>query len=236
MRLVHGRTQIELHELREGAGVPLLLLHELGASALAWDDAVVASWPGSVYALDFSGHGDSEFNPGGAYPPEHFLAEADIALHAIRPTGECAVAGAGIGAYVGLMLAAARRDQIAAALLLPGRGLEGGGAVPDRENRTISSLEQWEAATERMAARYLPGTDRDVSECENDIRPDDYVKEFARAARRLLLSEAVSRQAEVPSWWHLLSGDVVAAGEHAPSDFTSAVLALRDTCNEENAA
>ncbi len=73
MRLIHRRIEIELHALRAGEGVPLLLLHELGGSASQWSPELIESWPGPVHALDFSGHGASDFLEGGGYYSEHFL-------------------------------------------------------------------------------------------------------------------------------------------------------------------
>lgn len=234
MRLIHGRTTIELHPLRSGEGMSLLLLHELGANSRCWDSSALDGWPGPVFALDFAGHGASEAVAGSAYTPEHLLADADHAQQEICREGSCAVIGAGIGAYVALMLAGARRDRVRAALLLPGRGLMGGGSVPRFEDREIANLDQWEADTARRVAHYLPGTDPGVSECETDVRPDDYVKAFAKGARRLLLSEAVGQQADVPEWWRHVTE--VESSTPTPSGFTSAVLALRDACNEENAS
>ena len=59
MRLSHGRIEIELHPLRRGRGLPLLLLHQLGGGTNDWAEGSFASWQGSVYGLDFAGHAAS---------------------------------------------------------------------------------------------------------------------------------------------------------------------------------
>jgi len=235
MRLTHGRNEIELHELRQREGTPLLLLHELGgSSAASWAAEQFEAWCGPVYALDFSGHGSSEHVAGSAYSPEYFLADADISLLAISTDAPCAVIGAGIGAYVAMMLAAARAEQVPAALLLSGRGLSGGGLLPKFKDREITNLEEWEARTHRHTETYLPETDPGVAECEHDIRPEGYVDEFANGARCLLLSESVGRDADVPPWWHFATG--APGSQIVSSDFANALLELGDVCLKENAA
>lgn len=219
MRLIHRRSEIELHTLREGEGLPLLLLHELGGSASDWSVDSVENWPGPVHALDFAGHGASGSLKGGGYYTEHFLGDADIALSVICAEGECAVAGAGIGAYVALLLAGARRNHVLAAMLLPGRGLSGGGSIPKVQGRAYTNLDEWDALTAEFAARYLPGTDPMVAACELDTRPEEYVREFVKGARRLILSEAVSVGDDVPPWWHIAteapSSQLAPAGQEA---------------------
>jgi pimeloyl-ACP methyl ester carboxylesterase len=187
MRIRNGRTNLELHERRSGRGTSLLLLHELHGSAKDWGDEIDI-WSGPVFALDFSGHGASEWVSGGAYLPEHLLADADVALAAIRPA---ALIGKGIGAYVALLLAGTRPDDVPGALLLAGNGLAGGGPSPAFEGPRF--------------ARYLNsqpvvrnGADPRLSILEGDIRPPDYVEPFARAARCLLFgSDGAAR----PEWW-----------------------------------
>lgn len=186
MRLEHGRFEVELHQLSRGAGRPLLLLHGLYGSAADWGEGFGA-WRGPVYALDFAGHGRSQSLKGGAYTPEILAGDVDAAL---RHIGGACLVGAGVGAYVAFLVAGARRDIVAGALLLPGRGLEGGGAVPDFEKtpRSIADL-----------ARPRDGCDPMVCALEHDIRPPDYAEAFARKAQRLIL---VEDGAPRPPWWH----------------------------------
>lgn len=224
-RLPHGRIEIALHRLSpESAGAdpakgspPLLLLHALGASAQAWR-AEAPAWPGAVHALDFAGHGVSDPVRGGGYYPEYFLGDADRALAAVGD--RAVVAGRGIGAYVALLLAGARPDRVPAALLLPGEGLEGGGARPGSDRWAVLSLEAWEARIVSDSAAYAAGTDPTVSLADHEYRPDGYVAGFARAARRLLLCTEGEAPGHMPGWWRvaaeapaarLLEGDAGAA-------------------------
>jgi pimeloyl-ACP methyl ester carboxylesterase len=144
-------------------------------------------WPGPVFALDFSGHGSSGPLRGGAYHPEILAGDADAALAHIGPAR---LAGAGVGAYVALLLAGGRPDVVPGALLLPGPGLEGGGAAPAP---AFDTQARW-----ADLGALLPGSDPAVRRLERDIRPPDYAEAFARAARRLLLSEGDFAR---PPWW-----------------------------------
>ena len=187
-RLRHGRVELALHELAERAGTPLLLLHALAASSRMWDVATLG-WPGPVYALDFAGHGASGVVRGGAYGPELLAGDVDTALAVL---GRAALAGAGLGAYVALLLAGARPRLVPATLLLPGAGLAGGGPWPGGEaaERLTVLPDEPAPAAERGDAR--------VRLLERDIRPRDYADAFARAARRVLLLEDGGPR---PPWW-----------------------------------
>jgi pimeloyl-ACP methyl ester carboxylesterase len=184
MRLQSGRSFFELFQLNDGSGPSLLLLHQLYGSSSDWN-GIVDMWPGAVFGLDFSGHGRSEWLSGGAYYPELFVAQADAAAESIGPV---AIAGTGLGAYVAVLLAGARCDSIAAALIAPGRGLAGGGALP-RFDLTLAGLP--------ALPKSDGGTDPAVAILERDVRPVDYVTAIARRARSLLFLE---NELEVP-WW-----------------------------------
>jgi pimeloyl-ACP methyl ester carboxylesterase len=207
--LRHGRVSLALHELRGGSGPKLLCLHALGETSEAWREASRA-WPGPVFALDFSGHGRSGRVRGGGYTPELLAGDADAALAHL---GEAVLAGAGIGAYVALLVAGARPDTVPAALLLGGEGLTGGGAAPDPER-------------ERTGAEPPPGfappdADPFVAACAHDLRPVDYARAFADRARRLVLADV----AEAPPWWRTAS-ESAAAERLAIQDPAAALAAL----------
>ena len=187
MRIQHARVSLGLHELAPGPRPALLLLHALYGSSADWD--ALPDWPGRIYALDFCGHGDSEWLAAGGYTPELLAADADCALAHI---GGATIGGAGLGAYVALLLAGARRDLVPAALLLPGNGLAGAGAVPDFD-APRTAFYGWDSA-EPGGRAYDPA----ATVLEEDIRPVDYVEPFARAARKLLLVEDAR---ELPPWW-----------------------------------
>ena len=115
--------------------------------------------------------------------PELLVGDADAALTQIGPA---AVTGAGLGAYVALLLAGTRPDRIPAVLLLPGPGLAGAGAVPDF-TRSVAELDAMRHGNGAM----MIGLGRDV-------RPIDYAEPFARAARRVLLLDDADPR---PPWW-----------------------------------
>jgi pimeloyl-ACP methyl ester carboxylesterase len=209
MRLVHGRVELGLHELRPGCGPTLLLLHSLWGSSADWGTEVEA-WPGAAYALDLSGHGSSGRVVGGSYSAEIFAGDADAALAHIGPA---VVAGAGLGAYVALLLAGGRPDQVQAALLLPGVGLDGGGPLP---GYLTPGAQRPSPAPEPPA-----GGDPFLAACATDVRPPDYARSFGERARRLLLAENGS---ERPAWWEVLRD--CAVSESVPTDCSQALTLL----------
>lgn len=221
-RLPHGGGELALHQLKDGPGPTLLCLHELEGRAEQWGGAV-DRWPGPAVALDLGGHGHSSWLAGGGYAPELFAADADVALATLSETEPVAVVGAGIGAYAALLLAGSRHDHVAVAGLLPGRGLDGGGAHPsdrpadDDRGRTLLEL------TDRSANTQL-ATDPLVELCLIDIRPPDYAGFFATAAPALVLGEDGGHR---PPWWHQVSrSDRATTGPTDPADMI-AVLAAR---------
>lgn len=215
IHLRHGTVTLALHPLSRGDGMPLLLLHALGGSAADWRRLPI-EWDGAVYALDFSGHGDSQWVKGGGYTPELFTADADTALERI---GAAAIAGMGLGAYVAVLLAGARAAMIPAALLLPGRGLAGGPPQPDfgRGFRIAD-----------VAGATEPGTDSDPLAWSADgiPRPPDYAVALAREASRLLL---VEDESERPPWWNAVAR--VRAASAVPADLGEAFRRLAEACD-----
>ena len=125
--LTHNRVKLALHHLRSGAGQPLLHLHALGEHSPGHVPADIESWPGPVFALDFTGHGASTVPGGGGYTSEVLMGDADAALQML---GTATVVGRGLGAYIALLIAGGRPQQVRGAILCDGAGLVGGGGLP----------------------------------------------------------------------------------------------------------
>jgi pimeloyl-ACP methyl ester carboxylesterase len=189
----HGRVSIALHALRGGAGPTLLCLHALGGRASDWQ-TLADAWPGRVYALDFAGHGASGWVRGGAYSPELLAGDADVALARLD---DAWLAGAGLGAWVSLLVAGARPAHVAGALLLPGAGLAGAGAEPDPRAEPDPL---WRRASDarQPVPEERPASDPLAALLDTDFRPPDYAEAFAARARRLLLLEDGAPR---PPWW-----------------------------------
>jgi len=222
MELHNARVALALHALQSGEGVPLLLLHELGGSAADFRAASLGgiapalrggatfsgiapalrggatlAWPGPVHALDLGGHGHSGRVHGGGYYPELWAADADIALAAL---GEAVVLGAGLGAYVALLLAGGRPAQVRGAVLCPGAGLAAGGAEPRFPPDHVPP----DIETTARAPALQPVSRTDPAALVGQdlyVRPPQYAARFAAAARRIVLLEDGAPR---PEWWHAL--------------------------------
>ena len=169
--LRHSKIDLALHRLRAGEGRPLLHLHGLAERSPAAVPDRLAAWPGPVWGLDFTGHGDSTVPAGGGYFCELLMADVDVALAHLGPA---TLYGRGLGAYVALMIAGARPDLVRGAILDDGPGLAGGGVEP---------------STPFVLGAPLPVTGAPdpyaLLELSHDIRPGDYATTYARQAATL---------------------------------------------------
>jgi pimeloyl-ACP methyl ester carboxylesterase len=187
-RLRHAKVELALCALREGPGRPLLLLHGLGERTPAAVPAELAAWPGPVYGLDFTGHGQSTIPRGGGYTCEVLMGDADTALRHLK---QATVVGRGLGAYVALLLAGARPADVRGAILRDGLGLAGGGPTP--ATPSIPFPNPGAGGTPDPFA---------LAELSRDVRPPDYATAFLRQANELSgLERPVSVCcAERPDW------------------------------------
>ena len=116
------------HSLTIGPDGPILLhLHGLGEHTPPTVPAHLEPWPGAVWGLDLSGHGQSSVAPGAGYFCEGLMGDADIALAHL---GRVTIYGRGLGAYIGLLVAGARAELVGGTILTDGPGLAGGGPWP----------------------------------------------------------------------------------------------------------
>jgi pimeloyl-ACP methyl ester carboxylesterase len=168
--LQHNKIQLALHELRAGDGRPLLHLHGLAERTPSEVPAHLASWPGPVWGLDLSGHGASGVAVGAGYFCEALMGDVDVAIGHL---GEVTIYGRGLGAYVGLLAAGGRAEQVRGAVLADGPGLAGGGPSPSSP------------AVPTAVGPPPPGGTPDpwaLYELTRDVRPPDYAATFARQA------------------------------------------------------
>jgi pimeloyl-ACP methyl ester carboxylesterase len=219
IRLKCGRHGLALESLREGPGPTLLCLHALRGRGADFAE-LAPVWPGRVLALDFSGHGASDRLRGAGYTPELLVADADAAL--AHAGGEACVVGTGLGAYVALLLAGARPQRVRGAYLLPGAGLEGGGALPRTHLDAEALAREVALLLEASAQREAPACDPMVRLLDNDARPPDYARSFADAATRLLLAEDGELR---PTWWE--AAREAAPALRAPADPRAGLALLR---------
>jgi pimeloyl-ACP methyl ester carboxylesterase len=167
VHLQHNRISLALHCIKEGSGPPLLLLHGLSESAADMSTLPV-NWNGPVWALDFTGHGESSVPRGGGYSAEILMADVDVAL---RHIGEATIVGRGLGGYIGFLIAGARPQLVRGVVIMDGPGLSGG-AIQATSSSEI-------AITDR------PGTTPDpwaLIELSRDARPPNYAVTFVRLA------------------------------------------------------
>jgi pimeloyl-ACP methyl ester carboxylesterase len=174
----HNRIDLALHRLADGPGRPLLLLHGLGERTPGRTPAHLR-WTGPVLGLDFTGHGASTVPVGGGYTSEILVGDVDAALeHLGEPV---TVLGRGLGAYIGLLSAAARPDLVHGVVLADGPGIAGGGVHPGSPS-VISP-----------AATGGPPDPFALLELARDVRPPDYARTIAGFA-------VEGSELEVPLW------------------------------------
>ena len=165
--LTHNKTKLAFHTLRDRDGPALLLLHGLGEQSQTTVPAECQAWPGPVYALDFTGHGESSIPAGGGYTAENLMGDADAALAVL---GMATVVGRGLGAYVALMLSGARPKLVRGAVLCDGPGLSGGGDHPGP------------LVVRGVPERDSPPDPFALVELAADLRPAQYAAAFAAIA------------------------------------------------------
>lgn len=168
--LRHNKVQLALHELRAGTGRPLLHLHGLAERTPTAVPAHLMAWAGPVWGLDLSGHGESDVAIGGGYFCEALMGDVDIAIAELGPV---TIYGRGLGAYVGLLAAGGRAEDVRGTILADGPGLAGGGPSPSSP------------AVPSAVGAPPPGGTPDpwaLYELTRDVRPPDYAATFARQA------------------------------------------------------
>ena len=210
--LRHNKVDLALHQLCEGTGRPLLVLHGLGERTAAQVEPPLDRWDGPIFGLDFTGHGESTVPRGGGYTAESLMGDAAIALEHV---GEATLYGRGLGAYVALLLAGARASRVHGAVLDDGPGMAGGGPTPPSPY-LLRLPDGPHAAPDPYA----------LAELSHDVRPPDYATSFVRQAVHFgLLEPCIAVSARVrPDWLSAVAdefGVVLESAEDALTRFAT---------------
>ncbi|MGA0117753.1 MAG: alpha/beta fold hydrolase [Ilumatobacteraceae bacterium] len=185
--LQHNRITLALHHVKDAEGPALLLLHGLGESATNMA-TLPLSWNGPIWALDFTGHGESTVPRGGGYSAEILMADVDVAL---RHIGPATIVGRGLGGYIAFLIAGARPQLVRGVVILDGPGLAGG-AVHATSSSEI-------AITARTGTTPDPWA---LIELSRDARPPNYAVTFVQLARNgSTLDEPIAVTCKVSPPW-----------------------------------
>lgn len=188
--LRHHRIDLALHRLSDGDDPsfrPLLLLHGLGERTPEAAPPGV-EWPGPIVGLDFTGHGRSTVPVGGGYTSEILVGDVDAVLERL---GQVTILGRGLGAYIALLIAAARPAQVVGAVLTDGPGLVGGGVHPGSPSVPYPA----------PGSATVPDPFA-LLELARDVRPPDYAQTYVRfVTERSELERPIIVSAVVrPAW------------------------------------
>ena len=103
---------LRLHCVERGEGEMTLLLHGWLDHAGSFD-LLAPLLPGRTVALDFRGHGDSQWaGPGGFYHFVEYIADLDGALEIFSPQEPVRIVGHSMGAAAALIYAALRPGRV----------------------------------------------------------------------------------------------------------------------------
>ncbi len=103
---------LKLHCLERGEGELAVLLHGWLDHAGSFD-LLAPLLPGRTVALDFRGHGDSQWvGPGGFYHFVEYIADLDGALELLSPQEPVRIVGHSMGAAAALIYAATRSARV----------------------------------------------------------------------------------------------------------------------------
>ena len=110
--LLHDVRGLKLHALGRGEGPPALLLHGWLDHAHSFD-TLAPLLPGRTVAVDFRGHGDSQWvGAGGFYHFLEYVADIDEIAEQLSPGFPLRIVGHSMGAAAGLIYAAARPARV----------------------------------------------------------------------------------------------------------------------------
>lgn len=196
-RRVPGADGLELHMLEWSRdGVPLLFVHGFGNDAHIWDDFVPALAPYyAVHALDWRGHGDSDWHEGGAYDWDDHRRDLE-AVVAHMGWERFVLCGHSLGGRVSMLFAGEHAEKLAGLVIVDtGPEHDPRGQVRIRmdtethPNPTFASVAEYESM---LAHQYIAATSsaikrmakyglRERDDGRFELKMDPKLRDFGRA-------------------------------------------------------
>jgi pimeloyl-ACP methyl ester carboxylesterase len=177
---VPGADGLSLHLLEWSTqGVPLLFVHGFGNEGRIWDDFVPALAPHyGVRALDWRGHGDSDWHPDGAYDWDDHLADLRAVVDHFG-WERFVLCGHSLGGRVSLLFAGECPERLAGLVIVDtGPEHDPRGQVRIRMDAeaqpdpTFASFEEYEAVLAHQYVAALPAAIRRMARYGLKQRPD----------------------------------------------------------------
>lgn len=177
---------LKLHALDRGQGEPTLLLHGWLDHAHSFD-LLAPLLPGRTVALDFRGHGDSQWvGAGGFYHFLEYVADLDAVIEQLSPQAKVRIVGHSMGAAAGLIYASARPGRVRHLTLIDAVPLSiSTQEVPTRLSSYLSDLRQIQRKRRRVES---------VEDAAQRLRRNN--ASLSAASARLLAEHGVSPDAE----------------------------------------
>jgi pimeloyl-ACP methyl ester carboxylesterase len=162
-RRVPGADGLSLHLLEWSTeGVPLLFVHGFGNEAHIWDEFAADLAPYyAVRALDWRGHGDSDWHPEGAYDWDDHLRDLEAVVEHLG-FERFVLCGHSLGGRVSMLYAGQHAEQLAGLVIVDtGPEHDPRGQIRIRMDTeahpdpTFASLEEYQAM---LAHQYVAAT------------------------------------------------------------------------------
>ena len=163
-RRIPAADDLTLHLLEwSTAGIPLLFVHGFSNEAHIWDDFVPALAPYyAVRALDWRGHGDSDWHPDAAYDWDDHLRDLEAVVEHLG-FERFVLCGHSLGGRISLLYAGRRPERLAGlGIVDPGPEHDPRGQIRIRmdteahPNPTFASVAEYQAMLAHQYVAAIP--------------------------------------------------------------------------------
>jgi len=197
-RRIPAADDLTLHLLEwSTAGIPLLFVHGFSNEAHIWDDFVPALAPYyAVRALDWRGHGDSDWHPDAAYDWDDHLRDLEAVVEHLG-FERFVLCGHSLGGRISLLYAGRRPERLAGLVIVDtGPEHDPRGQIRIRmdteahPNPTFASVAEYQAMLAHQYVAAIPSAIARMAEYglrqrddgRYELKMDPKLRDFGRAS------------------------------------------------------